>query len=111
MTSSQSKITRQHLDRIAIVYVRQSSLAQVRGNQESTARQYGLTEEARRLGWDPERILVIDADLGISGRSATGRLGFQDLVHRVCLGEAGAVLDEALARGGDFYPPMRFGLA
>jgi DNA invertase Pin-like site-specific DNA recombinase len=98
MTSSQSKITRQHLDRIAIVYVRQSSLAQVRGNQESTARQYGLTEEARRLGWDPERILVIDADLGISGRSATGRLGFQDLVHRVCLGEAGAVFGLEISR-------------
>jgi len=53
------------------------------GQPRVHARQYGLTEEARRLGWDPERILVIDADLGISGRSATGRLGFQDLVHRV----------------------------
>ena len=61
MTSSLSKITSQHLDRMAIVYVRQSSLAQVRGNRESTARQYGQAEEARRLGWDPGKILVIDA--------------------------------------------------
>jgi len=98
MTSSQSKITRQHLDRLAIVYVRQSSLAQVRGNQESTARQYGLTEEASRLGWDPERILVIDADQGVSGRSAAGRLGFQGLVHRVCLGEVGAVFGLEVSR-------------
>lgn len=98
MTNSQSKITRQHLDRLAIVYVRQSSLAQVRGNQESTARQYGLTEEASRLGWDPERILVIDADQGVSGRSASGRLGFQGLVHRVCLGEVGAVFGLEVSR-------------
>lgn len=98
MTNSQSKITRQHLDRLAIVYVRQSSLAQVRGNQESTARQYGLTEKASLLGWDPERILVIDADQGVSGRSAAGRLGFQGLVHRVCLGEVGAVFGLEVSR-------------
>ena len=98
MTSNQSKITRSHLDRLAIVYVRQSSLAQVRGNQESTARQYGMTEEAKRLGWDPEQILVIDADQGISGRSASGRLGFQDLVHRVCLGETGAIFGLEISR-------------
>ena len=98
MMDTQCKITRQHLDRLAIVYVRQSSLAQVRGNQESTARQYGLADDAKRLGWDPGKVLVIDADLGVSGRSATGRLGFQDLVHRVCLGEVGAIFGLEISR-------------
>jgi len=98
MTSSLSKITSQHLDRMAIVYVRQSSLAQVRGNRESTARQYGQAEEARRLGWDPGKILVIDADQGMSGRSAAGRQGFQELVRRVCLNEAGAIFGLEISR-------------
>ena len=95
---SNSKIKKQHLTRLAIVYVRQSTLAQVRGNQESTARQYGLAEEAKLLGWDPDRILVIDADQGISGRSAAGRQGFQDLVHKVCLNEAGAIFGLEVSR-------------
>jgi hypothetical protein len=63
------KITAGHLERVAVVYVRQSSIAQVRNNTESTARQYALVEEAARLGWDGSRISVIDADLGVSGRT------------------------------------------
>lgn len=98
MMGSQNKITSQHLDRMAIVYVRQSSLAQVRENRESTARQYGLVDEARRLGWEPGRIQVIDADQGVSGRSADARHGFQELVRRVCLGEAGAVFGLEISR-------------
>lgn len=93
-----SKITNQHLGRKAIVYVRQSTLTQVRENQESTARQYGLADEAKRLGWDPASILVIDADQGISGRSAAGRLGYQELVSRVCVGEVGAVFGLEVSR-------------
>ena len=68
-----TKIATAHLERIAVVYVRQSSIAQVREHTESTARQYGLTREAARLGWSAERISVIDADLGVSGRMASAR--------------------------------------
>jgi DNA invertase Pin-like site-specific DNA recombinase len=97
MTST-GKITRAHLERLAVVYVRQSSLAQVRDHTESTARQYALVEEAVRLGWDSSRTLVIDADLGTSGRTAAQRMGFKELVGRVCLGEAGAILGLEVSR-------------
>jgi len=73
-----AKISRSHLDRTAVVYVRQSSLAQVREHTESTARQYALAGQAVALGWDPGRVEVIDADLGVSGRSTEGRDGFQN---------------------------------
>jgi len=65
------KISERHLMRKALVYVRQSSLAQVYGHTESTARQYALADEATRLGWAASRIVIIDADLGISGRTAS----------------------------------------
>ncbi|MDG4834814.1 hypothetical protein O7627_36720 [Solwaraspora sp. WMMD1047] len=58
-----SKITSSHLSRLAIVYLRQSSMAQVRQNTESTARQYGLATTAAELGWLAEQIIVVDADL------------------------------------------------
>ena len=85
------KITASHRDRLAMIYIRQSSMAQVRENTESTARQYALADEAVRLGWARTAVEVIDADLGLSGRSTEGRSGFKDLVGRVCLGEVGAV--------------------
>ncbi len=69
------KITAAHLGRTALIYIRQSSLAQVRENTESTARQYALADEAVRLGWARQAVEVIDADLGLSGRSADGRSG------------------------------------
>ena len=62
-----SKVRAQHLNREALVYVRQSTMAQVRFNQESTQRQYALRERALSLGWPEEQIRVIDGDLGISG--------------------------------------------
>jgi len=71
-----TKIGRRHLERAAVVYVRQSTLAQVREHAESTARQYALAEQAVALGWDPRDVAVIDADLGVSGRSTEGRDGF-----------------------------------
>jgi DNA invertase Pin-like site-specific DNA recombinase len=92
------KITSAHLGRIGLVYIRQSSLAQVRNNTESTARQYGLVDEAVRLGWARSKVEVIDADLGLSGRSADGRSGFKDLVSRVCLGEVGAIFGLEVSR-------------
>lgn len=90
------KITAGHLERTALIYIRQSSMAQVRENTESTARQYALADEAARLGWS--QVEVIDADLGLSGRSAEGRFGFKDLVGRVCLGEVGAVFGLEISR-------------
>jgi DNA invertase Pin-like site-specific DNA recombinase len=92
------KITTGHRERTALVYVRQSSLAQVRDNTESTARQYALAEEAVRLGWPRSAVEVIDADLGLSGRSAERRSGFKDLVGRVCVGEVGAVFGLEVSR-------------
>ena len=92
------KIRRSHLDRVAIVYVRQSSLAQVRENTESTARQYALADEAVRLGWAHRDVVVIDADLGLSGRSAEHRGGFREVVSRVCLGEVGAIFGLEISR-------------
>jgi excisionase family DNA binding protein len=92
------KITSGHRERSALIYVRQSSLAQVRDNTESTARQYGLAEEAVRLGWARSSVEVIDADLGLSGRSAEHRSGYKELVGRVCLGEVGAVFGLEVSR-------------
>jgi len=92
------KITRDHLDRIAVIYVRQSTLAQVRDHGESTQRQYALAGEAERLGWPAERVMVIDADLGVSGRGGSGRTGFKELVGRVCCGEIGAVFGLEVSR-------------
>jgi DNA invertase Pin-like site-specific DNA recombinase len=96
--NSASKIQRAHLERLAIVYVRQSSLAQVYGHTESTARQYALADDATRLGWEASRIVVIDADLGISGRTASARAGFRELVGRVCVGEVGAIFGLEVSR-------------
>jgi len=93
-----AKITVAHLERLAVVYVRQSSIAQVREHTESTARQYALAEEAARLGWPASRISVIDADLGISGRTASARSGFKELVGRVCVGEVGAIFGLEVSR-------------
>ena len=92
------KITTSHLGRLALVYLRQSSMAQVRENTESTARQYALADEAARLGWPVPQVEVIDADLGLSGRSAANRPGFKDLVGRVCLGEVGAIFGLEVSR-------------
>ena len=80
MIRGESKVTGTHLDRAAIVYVRQSTLVQVREHTESTLRQYDLAGQAARLGWPAAGIEVIDADLGLSGRRATHRDGFKQLV-------------------------------
>ena len=92
------KISRRHLDRAAVVYVRQSTLAQVREHTESTARQYALADQAVALGWDRRDVQVIDVDLGVSGRSTEGRDGFRGLVSKVCLGEVGAIFGLEISR-------------
>ncbi len=92
------KITPRHQDRVAIVYVRQSTVQQVLDHQESTRLQYGLVTRARDLGWAAERIVVIDDDLGQSGASAAGRVGFQRLVSEVSLDHVGLVLGIDMSR-------------
>src|SRR5262245_19679273 len=75
--SGLSKIQAHHWERLAVVYVRQSTPRQVREHVESTALQYQLARRAVDLGWQQDRVLVIDDDLGQSAQTATHRLGFQ----------------------------------
>lgn len=98
LAGPEAKITREHLERLAVIYVRQSTLAQVRDHGESTQRQYALTGDAERLGWPAERVMVIDADLGVSGRGGSDRTGFKELVGKVCCGEVGAVFGLEVSR-------------
>src|SRR6478672_4072089 len=93
-----SKILNQHLERLAIVYVRQSSTKQVEENIESTQLQSRLVDRAAALGWPRQRIEVIDQDLGISGRSIEGRSGFQRLLAEVSLEHVGMVLGIEMSR-------------
>jgi len=92
------KIHPWHRDRLAVVYVRQSSPQQVLRHQESARLQYGLTERATALGWADERILVIDDDQGESGRHAETRVGFQRLVSEVSLDHVGLILGIEMSR-------------
>src|SRR3954467_13118847 len=78
--------------RRAVVYVRQSTLAQVERNVESTARQYALRERAVELGWPPGAVVVVEEDPGRPGASSHGRFGFKELVAEVGLGHVGLVL-------------------
>ena len=83
------KIRPEHLERSAYIYVRQSSMQQVRNNRESQRRQYDLGEKARGFGF--ERVVVIDEDLGRSGSGVQERPGFGRLLAAVCEGSVGAV--------------------
>ena len=93
-----SKIRPEHLDKLAIVYVRQSSPQQVRENRESTARQYALADYAHTLGWPAERVLILDQDQGHSGTSAAHRRGFQQLLAEVTMDHVGIVLGLEMSR-------------
>lgn len=92
------KISPPQLERQAFIYIRQSTLVQVRDNTASTTRQYQLIERAHALGWPAERITVIDQDQGHSGASARGRVGFERLIAEVGLGRAGAVFSLEASR-------------
>ena len=87
-----------HLARRAIVYVRQSTPQQVAEHQESTARQYALSDRAVLLGWPGCQVQVIDDDLGKSGQSVEGRLGFQRLLAEVALDRVGLILGLEMSR-------------
>jgi DNA invertase Pin-like site-specific DNA recombinase len=93
-----TKIRPDHLDRLAVIYVRQSTLFQVRENTGSAMRQYDLVKRAQDLGWTAPSIQVVDQDQGHSGSSAVGRDGFQWLVAEVGLGHVGAVLSRGASR-------------
>jgi DNA invertase Pin-like site-specific DNA recombinase len=92
------KIHADHLAKLAMVYVRQSSPQQVQGNRESTARQYALAEYAHTLGWAAERVLVIAQDQGRSGASAAARPGVQQLLAEVTMDHVGIVLGLEMSR-------------
>ena len=86
------KISQRHRDRLALIYLRQSTAAQVRDHTESTMRQYALADAAVDLGWDRSQVVVLDGDLGQSGRSTRGRHDFQEVMAKVCQGQAGLLL-------------------
>jgi DNA invertase Pin-like site-specific DNA recombinase len=92
------KIHRAHYDRLAAVYVRQSTPQQMLRHQESTRLQYGLVERALALGWAQPQVLVIDEDLGKSADSMAGRSGFQRLVAEVSLAHVGIILGLEMSR-------------
>ena len=96
--SDLDKITEQHRRLRAIVYVRQSSPAQVQNNHESRALQYALRERAIELGWPAEQVAIVDEDLARSGASTDGRLGFKDMVAEVGLGRVGLILGIEVSR-------------
>ena len=95
---SESKVSAAQLRRAAVVYVRQSTMAQLSRNRESTARQYDLVGRAVELGWPRAGVRVIDEDLGVSGASAAGRAGFAELAAQVGLGQVGIVLALEVSR-------------
>jgi DNA invertase Pin-like site-specific DNA recombinase len=94
----QQKIRPEHLDRAAVVYVRQSSRQQVLEHTESTRLQYALAERAVALGWARSQVMVIDDDLGVSAATADSRKGFARLVAEVTMGRAGVVLGIEMSR-------------
>lgn len=96
--ATSEKIGASHLQRLAVVYVRQSTTQQVLEHGESTRLQYGLADRARTLGWPEERILIIDDDLGKSASSAEGRERFARLVAEVGLDHVGIILGIEMSR-------------
>src|SRR6266699_446698 len=101
-------VTPQHLQKKALIYIRQSTPHQQISNQESLRLQYALQERAQHLGWHAEDGEIIDADLGLTGASALHRTGFQELVAKVTLGQVGIILSVDVTRlsrnCSDWYP-------
>lgn len=90
-TNRHPKIRADHLRRQAVVYIRQSSVQQVRGNRESTTRQYALTEQAKNMGWSAKSVQTIDEDQGRSGSGSEHRQGFKKLLAEIGAGQVGIV--------------------
>ena len=106
--STSDLITPKHLERLAMIYIRQSSPQQVLSNQESLRLQYALQQRAKELGWSTDRIEVIDTDLGMTASAAGHRQGFKELLAKVTLGEVGIILSIDVTRlsrnCSDWYP-------
>src|SRR5919199_419242 len=106
--SSSELVTPQHLARKALIYIRQSSPHQVLSNQESLRLQYALQQRALSLGWRPEAIEIIDADLGLTATTTEHRAGFKEVIAQVTLGQVGIILSSEVTRlsrnCSDWYP-------
>jgi DNA invertase Pin-like site-specific DNA recombinase len=92
------KIMPTHLERKAVVYIRQSTPKQVRLNTESQYNQRALVERARSLGWSAERIVVLDADLGHTAATREGRDDFTQLAAELALGHVGIIFGWEVSR-------------
>ena len=93
-----SKVRPWHLERKAIVYIRQSTPQQVLEHRESADRQYSLVQRAASLGWPQGCVEVVDEDQGRSGRTVEGRLGFQYLLAEVSLDHVGIIFGLEMSR-------------
>jgi len=93
-----TKIETTHLQRVAIIYLRQSTAHQLEYNRESTQRQYALVDRALELGWSREQISIVDDDLGLSGDGSTERSGFSNMTVKVALGQVGLILGIEVSR-------------
>src|SRR5208337_2682377 len=93
-----NQIDARHLQRLAAVYVRQSSPGQVRNNQESRQRQRALKERACQLGWPEERVLVLEEDQGRTASSTHGRQAYHELAEKVVSGRVGIILAVEVSR-------------
>jgi DNA invertase Pin-like site-specific DNA recombinase len=98
MSDASHKIAASHLQRTAVVYIRQSSASQVEHNRESTQRQYALAQRALSLGWHEQQVSVVDEDLGLSGASVANRGGFARMTAEVALGHVGIILGLEVSR-------------
>ncbi len=92
------KVSTAHLQRLAYIYIRQSTAAQVEHNRESTDRQYKLIERARDLGWPHDRIKVVDTDLAKSADGIALRSGFDTMFTDVALHNVGLILSIEVSR-------------
>src|SRR5579864_4885791 len=92
------KISENHRSKPAYIYIRQSTMAQVRHHQESTERQYALRQKALELGWNETTIRILDRDLGVSGTQMAGREDFKTLVADVSMRQVGAVFALEVSR-------------
>ena len=98
MQGNMHKVNAGLLKRSAYLYIRKSTPRQVLENTESTKRQYALQQRAIALGWQPDRIVLIDSDLGRFAALAGDRGGFQKLVGEVGMGHAGLVIGLEVSR-------------
>ena len=93
-----AKIRNHHLDRKAIIYIRQSSPQQVAEHKESTARQYALAEVAVALGWPRDRVEIIDADQARTAQTVEGRRGLQYILAELSLDHVGILMGQDASR-------------